>query len=212
MSREKLSWFCIASACPPAIMALPAVRALAGRQRAQDHGADHPGRLAALLCHQARDMALGHVAEFVRQHRRQFVARGGDVDQAQLQAEPAAGQRERVDDAVLAQQHLPGEAVVELRGEFAARAGGGQQPLPDVLHVLVQDGVVDVVRVAVQLARDPLAEFALGAASSSRWCRPRWATGPAPAAPATRKPMPARQPRPPLRGARRGAGRRALSN
>ena len=46
-------------------------------------------------------MALGHVAQFVRQHGSQFVARGRHRDQPHLEAEPAAGQREGVDDAIL---------------------------------------------------------------------------------------------------------------
>ena len=101
------------------------LRVLAGGNGAQHHRGDHPRRLAALLAEQARNVALRDVRHLVRQHRSQLVARGDGAHQPQVQAEIAARQREGVDGAVAPQQHLPGVALVQLGGQFAARARTG---------------------------------------------------------------------------------------
>ena len=40
---------------------------------------------------------------------------------------------------------LAGGVLVQLGGQFAARAGAGQQAAPDAIDVFADDGVVDVV-------------------------------------------------------------------
>ena len=138
------------------------VGAFAGGQCAQDHCANQPRRLAALLRHQPRDMALGDVAHFMGQHRREFVPAADHTNQAQVHTHVTTGQRKRVDAAVLAQQDLPRKPLLQLGRQLAARAGSGHQGLPDVLHIFDQHRVVDVVRVAVQLAGNTVTQTALG--------------------------------------------------
>ena len=63
---------------------------LAGRQHAQYQSAQNPGCHRILAGHIAGDMALGHMAEFMRQHRGQLGAGLGRSDQPQMQAHIAA--------------------------------------------------------------------------------------------------------------------------
>ena len=58
--------------------------ALAGRQHAQYQSAQNPRCHRILAAHAAGDMALGHVAEFVRQHRGQLGAGLGRSDKPQM--------------------------------------------------------------------------------------------------------------------------------
>ena len=138
-------------------------RALAGGERAKNHGADQQRSLPVLLGHHARDMALSHMAELVRQNRSQFILVRRHAKQAQVQTEPAPRQRESVDGPVLAEQHLPGKTFIQFGCEIAALASGRQQRLPDALHVLNQQWIVDVIGIAEQLASDALSQLALGA-------------------------------------------------
>ena len=137
------------------------VRAFAGRQRAQQHGADHQRRHALLLGKQAGNVALADVAEFVRQHRGQLVAAAHHAHQPQMHAQVAARQGKSVHAAVAPQQHRPGKALVQLLGQFAARAGRLAQRVQRGLHILLQRAVVEVVGVAVELADDVVANAPL---------------------------------------------------
>ena len=110
-------------------------------------------------------MALGDVAKFVPEHRRQFVAAADHADQAQMHAQITAGQRKRVHRAVAPEQNLPGKPRIELGRQIAARARCREQRLPDALHILGQDWVVDIVRIAVDLARNAVAQAPLGTAA-----------------------------------------------
>jgi hypothetical protein len=67
-------------------------------------------------------------------------------------------------NAFLAQQHLPGEALVDFRRDFPAGLRRGEQPRPDVQHVFVQDRIIEVVGIAIQVPRNLLAQLALRAA------------------------------------------------
>ena len=69
------------------------------------------------------------------------------ADQAQMQAQVAAGQCKRVDAAVFAQQNLPGKPAVDVDGQIASLTCSGQQGLPDALHIVTNHRVVQVVRV-----------------------------------------------------------------
>ena len=136
---------------------------LARRQGAQHQCPQQQRGLLALLRDQARDMALGHMAEFVRQHRCEFITRRHHPHQAQMHPQVATGQGKRVYRAVPSQQNLPGEALVQLGRQFSARPGRFHQRLPDALHIVCDDRIVDVVGVPVQLADDAVAQSALGA-------------------------------------------------
>ena len=137
------------------------LRVLAGGDHAGHQGRHHQRRLALFLPQQARDVALRDVRQLVRQHRGQLGARADHAHQPQVQAEVTARQRKGVDAAVAPQQHAPGVALVQLGRQLAARAGAVQQRAPQAVDVFADDGVVDVVRVAVQLADDGVAQLAL---------------------------------------------------
>jgi hypothetical protein len=98
------------------------LRVLAGGDGARDHGGNQQRHLAALLAQQAGDVALGDVAHLVAQHRGQLVARTHHAHQPEVQPEVAAGQGKGVDAAVAPQEDLPGEALVQLGRQLAARA------------------------------------------------------------------------------------------
>ena len=136
--------------------------ALAGRQHTQNHGAHHPGRLRALVRHVAGNVALGHVAQLVAQHRGEFVAVAYHPHQPQVHAKVAPGQGKSVDRAVAPQQQFPGKGVSNLGRHLATRLGGRQQRLPQALHIFHGDRVVQIVGVAVQAARNVVAQAALG--------------------------------------------------
>ena len=106
-------------------------------------------------------MALSHLAQLVCQHRGQLVTRGHHANQAQVHTQVATGQRKGIHRAIAPQQHLPGKALIQLGRELAARARSRQQRLPQPLHIFHQHRVIDVVRVAVQLADDAVAQPAL---------------------------------------------------
>ena len=134
---------------------------LAGRDGAQHHGRQHPGRLPALLRQQARDMALRDMAELVREHRGQLVGAGHGRQQAHVHAEVATRQREGVDRRLAQQQQAPGVALVGIGRQFAARLGRIEQRPPDLLQIIGQQRVVQVVGVAVDRACDLVADAAL---------------------------------------------------
>ncbi len=137
------------------------VLGLAGRQHAEQHRGDHPGRLPALLRQQARDMALRDMAELVREHRGQLVGAAHGRQQAQVHAEVAARQREGVDRGVAQQQQAPGIALVGVGRQFATRQRRVEQRPPDLLQVVGQQRVVEVLGVAVDRAGDLVADAAL---------------------------------------------------
>jgi hypothetical protein len=109
---------------------------LARRQHRQNHAAQQQRRLLALLRHQAGDVALRDVAEFVRQHRGQLVTAGSHANQAQVHAQVAPRQSKGIDAAVAAQQYLPGKALVQLGRHLTLRPCRRQQGLPLGLHAL----------------------------------------------------------------------------
>ena len=108
-------------------------------------------------------MALGDVGQLVRQHRGQFVGAGGQRDQPEVHADIAAGQREGVDAAVAPQKDLEGQLLRGVGRDLAALARRFDQRLPHALHIVEQRRVVQVGRVAADLAHDLLAQRTLGA-------------------------------------------------
>ncbi len=138
------------------------MRVGAGGQRAEDHGPDHPGRQALLVRHHACDVALRDVAQLVRQHRGQLLGALRHREQAQVDAQVAAGQGKGVDAALARNHQLPGQALGQLGRHLATLLGGGQQGLPQELQVVDEHGVVEVVRVPVNAAGNAVAKPALG--------------------------------------------------
>ena len=138
------------------------IAGLHGGEHADHHGRDHERHLLGIARHDACDVALRDVRQLVAEHGRKLVPAADDGDQPEVEPEVTARQRKGVDGAVAAQKDLPGKALVELGRELATHPCCGQQTLPDVLHVFDDDRVVDVVGVAVDLARDLVAESALG--------------------------------------------------
>ena len=149
-------------------------RAFAGRQRAQHHGAQHQRRLAPLVAHQAGNMALRYMAQLMRQHRSEFVAATDHAHQPQMHAQITARQRKGVHRAVAPQQHLPSKALVQIGRKLAARTRRRQQRLPQVVDIFIEHRVIDVVRVAVQLADDAVAQAAFIAQRQITAIAQRW--------------------------------------
>ncbi len=106
-------------------------------------------------------MALRDVGQLVGEDRGQLVAQRGHRDQPEVQADVAAGQRKGVDRAVAHGEDLPGEGRVGVGADVTARARGRQQRRPQRLQVVEQQRVVEVGRVAADLAHDLLADAAL---------------------------------------------------
>ena len=104
-------------------------------------------------------MTLRHVAQLMGQYGRQLIPIGDSAHQTEVQTQIPAGQCKCIDATVLAQQNLPGESPVNVGGQVTPLSRSGQQGLPDALHILHNHGVVDVVGIAVQLARNALAQI-----------------------------------------------------
>ena len=107
-------------------------------------------------------MALGNVGEFVRQNRSELILAVHHPQQSQMQAQVPPGQGKRIDARIPTEQDGPCESLVQFGRQLAAGPGCGQKGLPDGQHVLVEDRVLQVVGVAVELARDAVADLALG--------------------------------------------------
>ena len=134
----------------------------AGRQCPQDHGSNHPGPLRALAPHHAGNMPLGDVAEFVRQHRGQFIFAIDDGNQPKMHAKIAPRQGKGIDAAITSKRHIPGKRGFQFGQELTTLAGTLQQALPDALHVLPQHRVIDVIRVTVERTRNAITQPAFG--------------------------------------------------
>ena len=155
----------MAAAWPPTISAFAAstllLRAAASTPRIIAAGADQ--RLALAVHHAARDVALRHVRQFVRQHRRQLVSAGGERDQPEVHAHVTARQRERIDAAVAHEKGFPGEPLVQVGIDVAVAARLRDERDPQRLEIFQQHRVVQVVGVAPDLAHDLFAQLALRA-------------------------------------------------
>ena len=101
------------------------------------------------------------MAQLMRQDGGQLIAVGYQPDQPEMHAHVAARQGKRVDAAVAYQHQHPGKALLHVRWQLTPQPGGRLQRRPDRLHVVGQQGVVDVVSVTVDFARNPVAQSAL---------------------------------------------------
>ena len=79
-----------------------------------------------------------------------------------MQAQIGTRQGKGIHGAVAPQQNLPGIGFIQLGRQVPALAGCRQQGLPNALHVLGEDGVIHVIRVTVELARNAVPQPALG--------------------------------------------------
>jgi len=135
--------------------------AAAGGQDAEQEAGDRQQRRALRVADAARDVTLRHVRQLVCQHRGELVGVGRQREQSQVHAHVTAGPREGVDGPVAHQEHLPGELALEIGVDVTGGARGGQQRLPEALHVGQQHRVVEEVGVAPSLAQDLLADALL---------------------------------------------------
>ena len=110
-------------------------------------------------------MALRYMTEFMPQHRGQLVAAAHHCQQTQMNAEIPPRQGESVDRAVSSEHQFPGKALAQFTGEVTTPACSRQQWLPDALHIVGQYRVINVVRIAVDLTRNPVAQPAFDAAA-----------------------------------------------
>ena len=152
----KLSWFWIVSAWPVAIAAcaaspdeLPPARAAS---TASASAASDISRLFCWPCEHARDMALRDVRDLVREHARELGLVLREQDEAGVDADVAARQRERIDRGVGHREEL----------EVLARvARGGDEPAAELVQVVDDLGIVQEGALRASLAHDRLAELAL---------------------------------------------------
>ena len=138
---------------------------LAGSQCTQNHGTDHPGRLLSLFGHDTRDVALRYVTQLMPEHRCQFIAAANHRQQPQMNTKISARQRKRIDRAVAPEHDLPGKALTQFTAKVATQARRRQQRLPDALHIVDQHRIVNVIRVTVDFARNPVTQSALDIAA-----------------------------------------------
>jgi hypothetical protein len=75
-----------------------------------------------------------------------------------VQTKVGARKRKGVDRAVATQQNLPSIGLVQFGWSRSPRWRAAQQGLPDALHVLHQNRIVHIVRVAVQLSGNAVAQ------------------------------------------------------
>ena len=142
-SRVKLSWFWIASAWPVAIAACAAspdeaAAGARGEHRERERGERHQQVVLLALQH-ARDVALRDVRDLVREHARELGLVLREQDEAGVDADVAARQRERVDRVVGHREEL----------EVLARvARCGDEPAAELVQVVVDLGIVEVRRPA----------------------------------------------------------------
>jgi hypothetical protein len=125
-------------------------------QRRQDQRRQRQQRILLLLAQHARDVALLHVADLVRQHRGQFRLVLRRDQQLRVHADEAAGQRERIDHRIA---HGKEE---EIGIRLAARAGRERHEVfAEVVQVLDDRVVVEVIGIAPDVVHDLLAQLAL---------------------------------------------------
>ncbi len=126
----------------------------ARREYRQQQRADLDRHGVLLRGQHARDVTLRDVADFVCDHARQLGLRLGRDDEARMDADEAAGQRERVEHRIAHEE----EAEVD-----RARRADRNQLVAELVQVFGRFRVGQVVRVAPDLGHDLLAELALQA-------------------------------------------------
>ena len=132
---------------------LAAARAV--RARSKDRGSERRERRKhriPLISDRARDVVLGDVGDFVREHRGKLRLGLSQKNEAGVDPDKSSGQRERVDVVVGDGKEF----------EVEARAGNrGHQPIAELVQVAVDLGIVHVSARQPELANDRLAELPL---------------------------------------------------
>ncbi len=100
----------------------------------------------------ARDMVLRDVRDFVREHARELGFGLGEQDEPGVDADEAAGQRERVDLRIRHAEEL--EVLLDVRRRR-------DEPVSELVQVVVDLGIIDVAAARAHLAHDRFAELAL---------------------------------------------------
>ena len=99
----------------------------------------------------AREVVLRDVRDFVREHACELGFGLREQDEPGVDADEPAGQRERVDLRVGHAEEL--EVLLDVRRR-------GDEPVPELVQVIVDLGIVDVPAACAKLAHDRLAELA----------------------------------------------------
>ena len=154
-SRVKLIWCWIVSACVAAIAPAAASPLEALPPRAARMASASPASDISIesFCadERARHVMLRDVRDLVREHARELGLGLREQDESRVDADEAAGQRERVDLRVGNAEEL--EVLLDVRRR-------GDQPVPELVQVVVDLGVVDVAAARAKLPDDRLAELA----------------------------------------------------
>ncbi|MNF75345.1 hypothetical protein D3C84_574090 [compost metagenome] len=103
------------------------------RNGAHQTGQGH-GRAARLRLHVTGDVALGHVGDFVSQHRGQLALVVGVEEEAGVHLDPPAEEGGRVDAGIIDEEEGKGETHP---------VGIGEQALTQIVDVFVQHGIID---------------------------------------------------------------------
>ena len=155
-SRLKFNWRCIARPLPAHQHADRRVAGRARRQRRQQHRGQRNQRILLLAADHARDVALRHVADLVRQHRGQLRLGLRRQDQRRMHADETARQCEGVDARVAHREK--GEIESRLAAHIRPRR---HQRGAEVVQVFQDWRVVQVIRIAPDVVHDFLAQLAL---------------------------------------------------
>ena len=103
---------------------------------------EHPG-----------DVTLGHMADLVSQHRRDFRLGFGCDQQSDMDTDESARQSEGIDRRIIDCEELEGQAT-----------GGrcSEQGLRELIQVIDQFGIVEIGRITANLSHDGFTQSALG--------------------------------------------------
>ena len=142
---------CVAAIAPTAASPLDAPPLREARIATRESSERHQHRIL-LRGECARDVVLRHVGDFVRQHARELRFRLREQDQAGVDADEAAGQRERIDLRIGHREEL--EVLLDV-------GRSRDQPVPELVQVVVDLGIVDIAAARAELAHDRLAELPL---------------------------------------------------
>ena len=131
-------------------------------QSPENHRPDQPRRLLTLARNQTRNMALGHMAQLMGQDGSQLIPARHNAHQPEMHPKVGSGQGKRIDRPVPPQQQAPRILRIQLGWQLPARSCGCHKRQPNALYVVANDGVVEVVGVAIELAGNAVTQAALG--------------------------------------------------
>ncbi len=164
-SRVKLICVWIASACADAMRRRGRLSRRRGTGARRGDGQRERGQRveqrALLPGEQARHVMLRHVRDFVREHGRELGLALREEDETGVDADVAAGQRERVDGRIADREELEVLAAVGHRGDEA---------MAELVQVVVDFGVVEIGARGADLPHDASRRACVPAAGESIDC------------------------------------------